>query len=400
MVRSVGFFGNDWSLASGEFVRAGEDQTVTPGQEGSTMSEQTVGRLLVVGLRGAVAGDPQLEQDLAACGEAGIGGVILFDVDVPTYRRLHASGLDEEAAALGAPRNIIDEDQLRDLVAHIRAGLGSDVWVSIDQEGGSVARLSARRGFDIDPSATAFTDLAPPARTAAARRQAERLAGLGFDLNFAPCVDLALNPANELIAGSERTYGDSAPAVIEAARTVIAEHRRAGVAACLKHFPGHGSSTGDTHHGAVDITATWQREPELAPYRALCDLPGVAVMVAHVRHRGLDAAWPASLSPVLIDGVLRGELGFAGVVVTDSIDMRAVADHHAAGDAAVAAVNAGADLVVDGFNLEQRDEHPAPALVGALDAALADGRIQGGRARIDASLRRLARLRAQIADSG
>jgi len=119
-------------------------------------------------------------------------------------------------------------------------------------------------------------------------------------------------------------------------------------------------------------------------------------MVAHVKQRKLDPQLPASLSPKIIGELLRGELGFDGVVITDSIDMRAIADHWTPGEAAVAAVAAGADLVIDGFNLVERIEHPAPAIVTALQRALDEGRIEGGAARIAQSLARLDRLRMQI----
>ena len=119
-------------------------------------------------------------------------------------------------------------------------------------------------------------------------------------------------------------------------------------------------------------------------------------MAAHVIHRGLGGDTPASLSADVIGTLLRTELGFQGVVVTDSIDMQAVADRYDPGSAAVAAVKAGADLVVDGFNLRQREEHPAPILVAALQAAVKEGRLPGGATRIEQSLERLHELRTQI----
>jgi beta-N-acetylhexosaminidase len=357
------------------------------------MSESDLGKLLCVGIRGATPGEPQLEEDLETCRRAGVGGVILFDVDVPAQRRLQAEE-GPEVAARRAPRNIVDSQQLKNLVAHVRERLGEQVFVSIDQEGGRVARLSPTRGFAADPSAAEFGALERAVQQEAAEHQAARLWSLGFDLNFAPCVDLAIEPANEIIVGLDRSYGRDPESVVEAARVVLEAHRRMHVAACLKHFPGHGSSRGDTHRGAVDITDTWQRERELAPYQALCNQPGLAVMVAHVMHRHLDPKRPSSLSPAVIENLLRRELGYDGVVVTDSIDMRAIADHFTPGEAAVAAVEAGADFVVDGFNLDERPEHPATELVRALHKALQEGRLR--RKRIERSLQRLQRLRDEI----
>lgn len=358
------------------------------------------GRLLCVGLRGTEPGTDLFESDLEACRRAGVGGVILFDVDVPTLRRLERQGVDPEDARRRAVRNILDPEQFVRLVARVREVLGADVFVAIDQEGGHVARLTSRRGFRDDPSARQFAALDADGRRQSATKQAEQLARYGIDLNFAPCVDLDFGETNPIIGGLGRAYAADPGEVAACARISIAAHRTKGVASCLKHFPGHGSSRGDSHLGAVDITATWDRDRELAPYRDLATEKGVAVMVAHVAHRGLDADLPASLSPSIIQTLLRSDIGFNGVVVTDSIDMRAVADLHDPGEAAVRAISAGVDFVIDGFNLGDRTEHPAPALAAALAEAFADGRIVGGVRRLDESLVRLARLRRQIGSDG
>jgi len=336
------------------------------------------GRLLVTGIRGSGPGDPLFESDLLACVDARVGGVILFDVDVPT-------GADDP---LDAPRNVLSQDQLKNSIRVVRECLGPDAWISVDQEGGRVARLNDRRGFVNDPSAREFASMDEVQRRRAARNQAERLAELGFDLDFAPCVDLELDPQNRVIASLDRSYGADAQSVIAAASVVLDAHAEAGVAACLKHFPGHGSSRDDTHEGVVDVTETWVGD-ELEPYRALCARPGVAVMAAHVVHRGLDPDLPASLSAKVLGDLLRGELGFEGVIVTDSIDMHAISQGFSPAGAAVRAVQAGADLVVDGFNLDPRREHPAKALVAALRTAIPERRVEESIARIDS-------LRTQI----
>ncbi|MFT7698775.1 MAG: beta-N-acetylhexosaminidase [Candidatus Krumholzibacteriia bacterium] len=358
-----------------------------------------LGKLICVGLRGDAAGEAVFEKDIAACCQAQVGGVILFDVDVPHMKRLLAAGVEPEAAREQAVRNVVDAEQLHRLTASIRQQLGAEVMISLDQEGGSVARLSPRRGFAAEPSAQEFAEMNAAERLSAATHQARQLAELGFDLNYAPCVDLALEAENEIITKLGRSFGDKADVVVRCATDVIEAHLAAGVAPCLKHFPGHGSSRGDSHLGMVDITDTWQREEELAPFRQLGQLPGVAIMVAHVIHRTLGGGQPASLTPEFIDGLLRGELGFDGVVITDSIDMRAIAAEFSPGEAAVAAVAAGADIVVDGFNLSERAEHPAPELVAALDQALQGGFVPGGADRLAQSVRRIDRLRQEVRGS-
>ncbi len=354
------------------------------------------GRLLCVGIRGTEPGQDLLEADLEACRRAGVGGIILFDVDVPTLRRLEGEGVAPAEARRRAVRNIVDPDQLQRLMARIREALGAGVFIAVDQEGGQVARLTSGSGFRDDPSAREFAALDPEGRRRSAAAQAAQLARLGFDLNFAPCVDLDLEADNPIIGRLDRAYAAVPDEVIACAREVITAHREAGVACCLKHFPGHGSSRTDTHLGAVDITTSWQREPELEPYQALAGAAGVAVMTAHVVHRGLDPELPASLSPRITGTLLRNEVGFDGVIVTDSLDMRAITGRHTLQEAVVLAVAAGADMVLDGFNLEDRPEHPAPALVAALTEAFTDGRIPGGAGRLKESLGRLDRLRRQI----
>jgi len=360
------------------------------------MGQISAGRLLCVGIRGAVPGDNLLEQDLEACAEAGVGGVILFDVDVPQLLRLTAEGLPRDEALMASPRNVIDPEQLAKLIAHVRARLGVEVLVTVDQEGGQVARLNPRRGFEATPTAAEFARLDVAAQQAVAQGQAKLMQSLGVDLNYAPCTDLALEPLNDIIVGHGRSYGVDPQVVIQAAQVVIEAHHAAGVGACLKHFPGHGSSRGDTHLDAVDITDTWQRDAELTPYHSLAHLPGLAIMVAHVMHRGLDGQWPASLSAAVVGGILRREIGFQGVVVTDSIDMRAITGRWTPEQAAVAAIDAGVDLVVDGFNLMPDRAHPAVALRDAVQSALEKGNITGGHERIAASCARLDRLRRQL----
>lgn len=353
--------------------------------------------MLCVGIRGAEPGSRVLEQDLESCRRAAVGGVILFDVDVPTRRQLERAGLP--ARKQDAPRNIIAPEQVRRLVTHVRAVLGADVFVGIDQEGGRVSRLTSACGFADDPSARVFAGYTEAQQVEAAQRQAYQLAGLGIDLNFAPCVDLDLEPANPIIGGLDRSFGADPGQVVSCAAQVLQAHLAAGVATCLKHFPGHGSSHADTHAGPVDITESWQRDVELEPYRALLRSPGVAVMVGHLIHRELDSTTPASLSRRMIEGLLRRELGYDGVVVTDSIDMHAITDSYSPAEAVARAVNAGADLVVDGFNLDERSEHPAQILASALEQAIADGRIVGGMGRLEESVARLDILRRQIGTS-
>lgn len=338
------------------------------------------GRMVMVGVRGAAPGDADLERDLEACRRAGVSAIILFDRE----------------ASSGAARNIRDPRQTRALTEHIRRRLGASTIIGVDQEGGAVARLKEAAGFGASVSAETFAWLSADEQFAAAERLASDVAATGCDLNFAPCVDVAVDPENPIITRLGRAYSDDPEIVTACARRMIEAHQRAGLATCLKHYPGHGSSRGDTHLGGVDITDTFDPERELAPYAALVNEAQrrdwrTCVMTAHVLDRAVDPDRPASLSRAHMDR-LREEIGFEGVVVTDSLDMGAVAGNMTIEDATVQAVDAGADLVLH-CNNGPGEKRPCPAegIVDAIADAAAAGRIRGGMDRLRLSARRIGR---------
>ena len=343
-----------------------------------------IGSMLMVGIRGPGPEDAAFRADLDACREARVGGVILFDVHLPDRTR---------------PRNIVSPNQTSELCRHLRDCRGPRLLISLDQEGGRVARLNPVSGFAAHPSAMDYAALPPPARQAAANALAREVADAGFNLNFAPCIDVAVNSANPIIAGKQRSFGTDPTVVAICAGEQIAAHSAANVATCLKHFPGHGSSAADTHAGFVDITHSWQREVELEPYRRLIptlDLRQTCIMTAHVFHPGIDPDHPASLSPRHTTDLLRNELGFQGVVITDSLDMGAISQRYTAHEALILAINAGADILLDGCNAPGM-ERPCPVreMHEAITRALRDGRIIGGEERLRASAGRIARLLAR-----
>lgn len=360
----------------------------------SSTLERDAGRLLMVGVRGFSPDDPALRADLDACRAARCRAVVLFDVDMPTFSAAATRSLAREEAILASPRNILDPAQARRLCAHLRGALGDDTIVAVDQEGGEVARLHPRRGFPCALSAEAFAALPADRRHEEAMALASLVASHGFTLNFAPCVDLALNPASPIIAGKRRAFGADAPTVTECASQVLDAHAERRVLACLKHFPGHGSSAADSHLGFADISTSWREAPELAPYAALLrSRAGFAqpwVMTGHLFHARIDADHPASLSRAHTTGLLRERLGFGGVVVTDSLDMRAVTDRYGPDEALIRALNAGADILLDANNMPGPSRLcPAPAMQETILRAAGDGRIEGGAGRIAVSARRI-----------
>ncbi|MEO1129010.1 MAG: glycoside hydrolase family 3 N-terminal domain-containing protein [Planctomycetota bacterium] len=347
--------------------------------------DQAIGRLLWVGIRGSSPGDPTLERELDACAGAHVGGIILFDVDVPERTRRLEAGDDDAAARLAAPRNIIDPQQTRALCAYLRERLGEHLIISIDQEGGRVARLNPARGFPESPAARDYAALPDDLRHAAAGTLARTVADAGIDMNLAPCIDVAVNPDGPGHTAAGRSFGRDPRSVAQHAAEQIDAMHAEGVACTLKHFPGHGSARGDTHMGLVDITDTFVEDDELVPYHLLLGTEGPAaapadsVMVSHLVHRGFDPQWPCSLSRPIIHGLLRERMGFDGLVLTDSLDMRAIADRVSASEAAVRALEAGADIALEANNLFHVEPCPAPEMHGSIRSAIADGRLSEQR---------------------
>lgn len=345
---------------------------------------ELVGSALMFGLRGGTLGDRACREDVAALRAVGARGVILFDHDIAGNHR----------------RNIYSPAQLTRFIADLRHELGEGIIVAIDQEGGAVSRLGRERGFLPSVSAAEFARWEEIDQRQHARRGARQLAELGIDLNFAPCVDLAIEPASPVITARGRSYGVDPDMVARCAQIVIDAHREQGVRCCIKHFPGHGSALLDSHNDLCDITDT-HRDEELGVYRRLIGDNGdaVAVMCGHLMHRGIDADLPASLSGAHIGGVLRGRMGFGGVVVTDSMDMRAIRDHFGEGESAALAIGAGCDLVLDGLNAPGYREPGTPARIAdAIGAAIGQGRIPGGEERLYASRARVDRFMGRGGD--
>ncbi|MDV2482735.1 glycoside hydrolase family 3 protein [Methanoculleus sp. Wushi-C6] len=337
--------------------------------------EEKIGQMLLVGFRGyTVDDDSQIARDIAA---GRVGGVILFDRDV-------ALGTSE--------RNIRDPAQVRALTASLQGYAGEiPIFVAVDQEGGAVCRLKESYGFPATVSARSLGDLNDEAATReAGRALAAMVAGSGFNVNFAPVVDLDVNPASPAIGRLNRSFSDNATVVAENARWIIEEHHNLGVMTAIKHFPGHGSAVTDTHAGFTDVTRTWSEE-ELRPYRDLIGLglPDM-VMTAHVYNANLDPDYPATLSEATVTGILRDRLGYDGVVVTDAMDMGAIHDNYDLRESLRLSINAGCDIFLFANNLVY-DEEIAEKAVGIVKSLVESGEIS--EERIDESCGRVLRLK-------
>ncbi len=291
--------------------------------------EQKARQMIVAGFYGTKIGDDLIIMEEV---QKGLGGVILFDRDVETGSTL---------------RNIESSSQVRTLIQGLQQLSQQPLIIAVDQEGGRVCRLKSDRGFFCMPSAQLLGDLNDTEKTSYfASKNAAMLKRAGFNLDFAPVVDLNVNPANPVIGAIGRSYS-SDPAVVAAHASVFIEvHKRLGIGSCLKHFPGHGSSKSDSHKGFVDISDSWS-EKELQPYEILISQGNVdAIMTAHVFNEDLDPLYPATLSKAVITGLLRERLGFKGVIFSDDMQMGAIADNYGFDTAIIQAINAGVDVLI------------------------------------------------------
>ena len=330
--------------------------------------EEKVGQLLIGGFEGTEIGD----QATRLVQEYQVGGLILYG------------------------RNIAGAGQLVTLTNGLKAlnGDGIPLFLSIDQEGGGVDRMPPEVRRTPGAYCVGQTGSVPAAQSYGDVLAAE-CAAFGLNLDFAPVLDVWSNPGNTVIgqrafSADARTVAGLGPA---AARRMMDQ----GVIPVVKHFPGHGDTAVDSHVGlpVVDKSPEELEETELIPFRAAIQSAGTdgqvpAVMVAHILLTQLDPERPASLSPAVVTGLLREELGFAGAVLTDDLTMGAVTQSYGLGEAAVLAVEAGCDIL-----LVCHGQDSVPAVRTALLEAAASGRITAER--LDESVYRILRLKTEYA---
>ncbi len=343
---------------------------------------EKIGQMLLIGFRGCTPAESEfIVRDIR---EHRIGGVILFDQDM-------TGGTIDSG---NRRRNIESPAQVKALLAHLQTQSRIPLLTAIDQEGGRVNRLKPAYGFPASISHEELGRLDQPAETYRhAAVTAQTLASLGLNLNLAPVVDLDAHPDNPIIKGKGRAFSADPEAVARHAAEFAQAHRAHGVLSCAKHFPGHGSATGDTHLGLVDVTATWH-ERELVPFQrliatGLCNV----IMTAHVFNAKLDPAHPATLSHAVLTRLLRGQLGFHGVIMSDDMEMKAISSHYGLEKSLPAAIEAGIDLLCLGNNLSY-DPGIAGKALDILERAVTSGRIP--ESRVDESCQRVLALKRRI----
>ena len=291
--------------------------------------------------------------------------------------------------------NIAEPSQVAALTAALRAasvsGLDEPV-IAIDEEGGDVTRVAYADGSPY-PGNAALGAVDDVALTEAVYRAiGSDLAALGINFDLAPCADV-LGSADSPAVGT-RSFGADTDLVSRHTAAAVAGLQGAGVAACTKHFPGHGRTGTDTHFGVATIEGGLAelRQRDLPPFAAAIKAGTIAIMPSHLRVPELTGDLPATVSGAALNGLLRGELGFTGVIVSDALEMRATRDMFGVPGAAVRAVAAGTDLLCLG---RDSDEAEYLAVRAALVAAVRDGMITG--ARLEEAADRVARLRGGLA---
>jgi beta-N-acetylhexosaminidase len=296
--------------------------------------------------------------------------------DIPVELRALAREFDLGGVTLfGRLGNIESPGQLAELSFDLRS-LGAELpaWVGIDQEGGRVARL--RSPFtEWPPMAVLGRSDDPSLAAKFANALAVELSAVGVSLDYAPVLDIHTNPKNPVIG--DRALGESPDVVARLGRVIIEELQHAGVAACGKHFPGHGDTATDSHLELpiVEHPPERLREVEFVPFRAAIEANVAFIMTAHVLVTSLDEQRPATLSRRIVTGILREEIGFGGVIVSDDLQMKAISAAYSPGDAAVGAIAAGCDAVLMCGAGNRSDIDLQAAALEALVHAIEDGQL-------------------------
>jgi len=279
--------------------------------------KQAAGQILTVGFEGKKLPVPLM----GALLKGDVGGVILFR------------------------RNIENAEQLRALTSSI-SSLKTQLppWIAVDQEGGKVQRLSENVGLSKLPTASEVGKLSVDETRNFAAQLASDVKSFGFNLNFAPVLDIHTNPDNPIIG--DRAYGTTAEVVSEHGVAVMQGHLDSGVVPCGKHFPGHGDTSLDSHLETpiVETGIERLREVEFKPFKAAIDAGIPMIMSAHIVMQGLGERFPATLSPAVLRGLLRKELGFEGVIVSDDLEMGAIIDNYSILKAVLLGLKAGVDM--------------------------------------------------------
>ena len=341
--------------------------------------EEAVGQMLMIGFRGDV-----LDEDIAAIlRDIQPGGVVLFDYDLQSKGEV--------------VRNITSPRQLRTLTSALQDIATVPYFIAVDAEGGYVNRLKKKYGFAVSvPSAQKLGRKSPGRTKKVADALARELKDMGINWNFAPVVDVNIDPKSPAIGAIERSFSDVPRTVIAHANAFINAHRAHQVIPTLKHFPGHGSAASDTHLGVTDVTETYRRAKELLPYQKFIqkgyDDP---IITAHIVNRKLDKSGkPATLSHDIMTKLLRYEMSFDGVIISDDMQMGAIVEAYGLTEAVVEAIKAGVDMILIANQIGEYNIEQVYDVKNAIVQAVADGVVEEDR--ICESFNRIQRLKQRF----
>lgn len=336
--------------------------------------QDKIDQLFVIGFRGdALKNAPELSRALK---ETNLGGIILFDYDTPSKKY---------------DRNIKTGEQVTKLIADAQKQAKTPLFVSIDEEGGLVSRLKSIPGYIKTPSAKVLGTYSTQAVQAVSFGLGTNLKTLGFNMNFAPNLDVNVNPKSPAIGAVGRSFSNLQSVVSEKGIAFMNGLSAAGVISAGKHFPGHGSALADSHKGFTDITKTY-KQYELVPFERACKAGLPMVMVAHVFNANVDTVYPATLSKKHIQKLKDIGCGNA-VVVSDDMDMQAIAAQFGRAEALAGAINAGVDVLVLSNNITTYNPQSYFEARKAVYDAVNAGKIS--EARIDEAYTKIIGLKKQ-----
>ena len=332
-----------------------------------------ISQMLIFGI-----GDAQkvLEEDslLEAYSNTHLGGIILFEKNISKKR---------------------SKNHLKALIDEIQSVSKIPSFVAIDEEGGKVNRLKPMYGFHVTRSAKYLGEINNLDSTYFyAKKTSDLLKEIGVNVNFAPVVDLALNTSN-FIYNAERSFGKDSDRVFFHARNVVNAHRENDIVTVLKHFPGHGSSTTDTHKEFTDVSSSWIVE-ELFPYHNMMIEDKVdAIMTSHVVNSKIDDSMlPATLSERSINKLLRGFMDYKGVVFSDDMQMGAITKNFGLKESIIYAINAGIDVLIFSNNQLYKDQVIPDEVISIIEDGVRNGEIS--LLSINESFRRIHNLKKKI----
>ena len=337
--------------------------------QNSVSLENKIGQMIMMGLPGSsVDTTGSFYMDVKA---GKIGGILIYEKHL-------------------TPSNTFDN--LRNVITAYQGVSSTPLFVSIDQEGGLVNRLKTKYGFPPMPSAFYLGKLDNLDTTKFyADNIGYTLSRLGINLNYAPVLDIYV-PTNPVLGSRERCFSEDPNIIVKHAQQTILSHNYFKVNTVVKHFPGHGSSTADSHLGVTDVSKTWKSE-ELIPYRRLIRRGLVeAVMTAHIVNAQLDKdSTPATLSSKIINGLLRKDLKFKGVVFSDDMQMKAISAEYGLEESIQMAINAGVDVLMFSNNIGGVNATTATDVVNIILDLLRQGKIT--EKQINASYERIIKMK-------